>query len=224
MKNSANIAPSHYFVNSKKLIDSLSESLPPVTVARHLNRRAIAWLFITLVISVSMIHLFGPIRGMAWQQLIDHPRFALEMLIGIATLVTLSIGAVHSCIPGRSIKAGLYVSLSLFCLLLSHHLIGLFFPTIEPSLHGKRSHCALEVLVYSIPPLMVAAYMANRFFVLRPIQSTLLFGFTVGLAPALYMQIACMYSAEHALLFHILPGIAVAPLAASAVYLYRKLA
>ena len=75
---------------------------------------------------------------------------------------------------------------------------------------GKRPHCFAETLLYSAPPVIAGLWLLKRRYVLRGARAGALLGLAAGSLPALMMQIACMYSPEHILAFHIGPALAVA--------------
>ena len=60
-------------------------------------------------------------------------------------------------------------------------------------------------------------WLMRRLYPLRPLHSAAALGIAAGLAPGLYMQLACMYDPGHALLFHYLPGVAAAAVFVGAV-------
>lgn len=222
MKKISIYSTNNPFKKSINQIDLLAASLTPVHVVTNLPQLASRWMLAALLFSIGIIHLAGPIRDTAMSQLTAYPLFALELIMGATAIALLTFSAFFSCVPGRRIRLFATAGLSLTALLVLYYSIGVSSPVIEPSLYGHRDHCVLEIYAYSTVPLILAAYMGKQLFTLEPMRSALLFGLTAGLTPALYMQIACMYSAKHALLFHLLPGATMAPIAAAVMYIYLK--
>jgi hypothetical protein len=74
---------------------------------------------------------------------------------------------------------------------------------------GKREGCNLEVLLFSIPTLLIGAIALRRGYVLRPWAAGATLGVAAGAVPALVMQFACMYEPRHILLFHLAPVVLV---------------
>jgi hypothetical protein len=92
---------------------------------------------------------------------------------------------------------------------------------MEPSEAGKRSFCYLETMVYSIPPILVAVFLARRLYPLNYTRTAMSLALTAGMIPALFMQIACMYVPAHILQFHILPGLSMVLAGAAVAALWR---
>jgi hypothetical protein len=93
-------------------------------------------------------------------------------------------------------------------------LLELWGRTAPPSTLGQRNGCVLEVLLYSLPPLTLALWMARRAAPLERGWTGLLAGLAAGVLPALAMQLACMDDPLHALGLHLAPVLAVAGLGA----------
>ena len=97
---------------------------------------------------------------------------------------------------------------------LAQYMLGLVSPALEPSSLGKRDHCYLETMAYSLPPILVALFLVRRLYPLRFVRTAMTLGLVAGMLPALYMQLACMYDPAHILPFHLGPIAAVAAVGA----------
>ena len=193
-----------------ELVSALAGDLGSAGPATNSDRLAVAWLFASLAYVVLITHLLGPIRPGALSQLVSHPRFALEMVLGLATLAVATLAAFRAAVPGALTSRFALASAGLVILWIVAYVVGLVAPALEPSMMGKRDHCFLETFLYALPPAGLACYLCWKYYPLEPSKMALRCGLAAGLIPALYMQIACMYDPGHILLFHILPGLSVA--------------
>lgn len=192
------------------LVAALASDLGSAGPAINSDRVALAWLIASLGYVVLVTHWFGPIRPGALDQLLSGPRFALEMVLGLGALVVAALAAFRSAVPGALTSRFAYTAAGLVVLWIAAYLVGLAAPALEPSMLGKRAHCFLETFVYALPPAALGCYLCWKYYPLDTSRMALRCGLAAGLIPALYMQIACMYDPAHILVFHILPGLAVA--------------
>lgn len=193
----------------QQLIQSLTTDLQPVQTAKPPVRQALAWLLVSGLFVWGMTELVAPLRSDAVQQLLSVPRFALETLTAVAAIVCLSVAAFRSAIPGSSYQAWLKTGWVLAALWVVQYLLGLWSPAIAPSLNGERAECWLEVLLYSVPPVLAALYLTRKMYTLTPTATSLSYCLAAGMIPAALMQLACMYEVPHILQYHILPGLLV---------------
>ena len=196
--------------NRDALIATLSADLHSVKPATQVDRVAAAWLFLSAIYVVAMTHFMGPARSNAWSQLATEPRFLLECLGGLLAITIGALGAFRAAVPGALSRRFLLLAIGLMPVWWSFYVVGLLEPGLEPSMQGKRPHCIWETFVYALPPMALAFLLTRRFYPLRPVSLAFSFSMVAGMIPALYMQIACMYSPAHILAFHLLPGVLVA--------------
>lgn len=192
----------------KELIASLSSDLAPVRPAPNATVLAMMWLLVSAGFIVVMTHLAGPIRPGAFDQLAAEPRFLLETLLGVAAIAWAGVAAYRGAIPAALTKSFAVAGLILMALWLAQYVIGLVNPALEPSTLGKRDHCYLETIAYSLPTILVALFLIRRLYPLRFKRTAMTVALAAGMLPALYMQLACMYEPVHILGLHILPGLA----------------
>jgi hypothetical protein len=191
-----------------KLIARLSRDLAPVSPVPNVNALSATWLSLSAIYVVLMTHLVGPIRPGAYSQLFTEPRFLLESLLGAAAITWVGMAAFRAAIPAVLSKTFATAGVVLLSLWLGQYVFGLIDPALEPSMLGKRGHCYLETMAYSLPPIAIAVVLIRRLYPLKFIRTAMVLGLAAGMLPALYMQLACMYEPVHILGLHILPGLA----------------
>ena len=193
---------------------------------------AALWISLSALYVMTVIHLVGPIRPGAVQQLLSDPVFLVETLLGIMAILFTGVMAFRSMIPGLTERRARVVgicaivgALSIWGSLYAFNWIvqPAWLTVFQDPMLGKRDHCMFEVLIYAVPPILVTVYFIRRRFLTRPRETALWVGLCAGLMPALYMQLACMYSPDHSLVFHLLPGVAVGAITLGAVWLYTLL-
>ena len=199
-----------------ELIANLTRNLQPVTPAPNVNALSMVWLSLSAGFVVAMTHLAGPIRPGAFAQLIAEPRFLLESLLGMAAIIWISLAAFRAAVPAALTRTFAAVGAVLLTVWLAQYLVGLIDPALEPSPLGKRGHCYIETMVYSLPPILVALLLIRRLYPLRFVRTSMRVALAAGMLPALYMQLACMYEPLHILGLHILPGLAMVLVGAAA--------
>ena len=192
----------------KELIASLSRDLTPVRPTPNVTALAMFWFLLSAGFVVAMTHLAGPIRPGALSQLVTEPRFLVETLLGVAAIIWTGAVAFRAAIPAALSITFAAVGLVLLSLWLAQYLFGLVDPALEPSTLGKRDHCYLETMAYSLPPILAALVLIRRLYPLHFNRTAMTLSLAAGMLPALYMQLACMYEPLHILALHILPGLA----------------
>jgi hypothetical protein len=205
-----------------ELISSLSRDLEPTSPAPNVNALAMAWFVLSASYVVVMTHLLGPTRPGAFSQLFTEPRFLAESLLGVLAIIWISLVAFRAAVPAALTRNFAAAGLILMSLWLAQYVYGLVNPALEPSMLGKRGHCYIETMVYSIPPILAALFLIRRLYPLRFIRTSMSLGLAAGMLPALYMQLACMYEPLHILTLHILPGLAMVLMAAVIAVLWRS--
>ena len=192
------------------LIDSLSADLKPVQPVANINMLTAVWLILGVAYVMASALVLGPIRPGVFEQLLGNPRFLLETLYGAGVFTLVAMVAFNSAIPAAVSPALKRLATAAVIVWVLNFLYALVNPALEPSMLGKRPHCYLETLVYALPPMLFAIYRQQKLYSLKPRDSAMWAGLAAGLIPAWYMQVACMYLPKHVLLFHILPGFAMA--------------
>ena len=205
----------------EKLIENLSRDLAPVAPVSNVNRLGLAWLVLSAIFVVVITQLVDPVRPGAFAQLAAVPRFLLETLLGVTAIAWTGLLAFRSAVPGELTRKFAVAGLVLMALWLAQYVVGLVSPALEPSDLGKRAFCYLETMIYAVPPILAAVFLARRLYPLHYTRTAMSLALAAGMIPALYMQIACMYVPSHILKFHILPGLSMALAGAAVAALWR---
>lgn len=170
------------------------------------------WLLLSTVLVTLLLLLVSPLRPGVGEQLLTVPRFLLETLLGVAMLIAVAAVSLKTAVPAGHSPGLVGLALALTILWLSNFVVGLYFPTMELGMSGKREHCILETLIYSIPTMLAGFWLVKRGYVLNWPLAGLMVGLVAGLIPGQLMQLACMYEARHILVTHIAPALLVAVL------------
>ena len=188
-----------------ELIDQLKSGLAPVQTATPLAPVFAIWLTLSVAYVVVLSLLLGPYRPGFVDQLLAAPRFSVEMLLGAGAVVCFALVALAESIPGVDVRWLRRAGWLLGTGWVSQFVVGFGLPTLEPSMFGKRAHCALEAYLYSVPPLLAIIWLQRQRFALQPVRAVIHGAIAAGALPALMMQIACMYEPAHILQYHLLP-------------------
>lgn len=205
-----------------QLIESLSRDLAPVRRPPSVNLLASIWFLAGAVFVIAAIHLAGPVRPGAFSQLATEPRFLVETMLGVVAILWTSLVAFRGAVPAALTSRFALAGSVLLLFWLAQYVFGLVEPALEPSELGKRGHCSLEVMIYSVPLILVALYFIRRLYPLGFVRTAMSAGLAAGMMPALYMQLACMYEPVHILSFHIFPGLMMALAAAAMALVWRR--
>ena len=193
----------------EQLIAQLSADLRPVVKPAGGSAVLALWLLGAGVFSLLALLLAGPFRVGSMQQMIDSPRFLLENLLGVVTIVWLGIAGLRLAIPSITpLRSRVAWPLVLLTAWLALYAYGFHTPSLPPSMDGKRALCFLEAAVDGLPALLWGLWLARRWWPLHGVWTGGLLGLSAGAMPALLMQLACMYSPSHIFVFHLLPGLA----------------
>ena len=196
---------------SADLVESLSRDLAPVVTPPPPLRAALLWLALAWAAVLATTALTGPFRPDAGLELVSVGRFALECALGWAVGAAAIWAALELGMPGG--PAGRRRALPILALLAAWvglYAAGLIWPTLPVSMLGKRPHCAWEVVLLGVGPLLLGLWVMRHRLALDPAWAGLLIGIAAGSLPALVMQWACMYTAGHILQFHLGPAAVVA--------------
>lgn len=194
-------------MNSTKFIDGLVADLKPVKPLLPIKVRTLVWFIIQTVIVSGVLFALAPWRPGFLEDL-QRPRFALEIVLWLLSIVWLGGLGLQSVIPGAEKKWMRSVSFIPLILLVGGLCLSLVSPARAPTMLGKRPLCFLEVIIYSLIPLTHFAYLLRKGFIVKYGRSIVLMGLSCSLIPAALMHVACMYNPMHVILFHLLPAFA----------------
>lgn len=190
------------------IADLVSETTPIKRTGSTLLNISI-WLACSSVFSFAVMLWVGPFRDDAIEHAMHHPQLFIEILLGVATIISLAYAGFKSAIPSpeNRLGKGFLLPMTLLGLWLAMQFIAFMHPAMAPTMEGKRDHCWLEALTYGIPGLIFGTVWLHRLWPLKPGWSGFFLGLSAGAVPAVMMQLSCMYEPKHNLLFHTLPGL-----------------
>lgn len=209
-------------VTTEQVIDNLSRDLLPVRPRAGGDGLALLWWLVVLAAAVALAVLTGHWRPGAFGELLSAPRFALEMGLGVVALLSLTLLLFRMAVPGRGSRRVTVIALGIALLWPAMLVWNGLAPPVAVSVLGKRPHCAIEVFAIALVPALHGAWLLLRRYPLRPVPTVAGIVLVAGLAPALVMQLACMYSPRHALMYHWFPALLMALLTAGIMALARR--
>jgi len=190
----------------QNLINDLVADLRPIENAGRIGRTALVWLAVAVAYSVAIMLATGPLRPDAIADLLGYPFYALETLVAGATIAAFGVATLSLAIPGRGGPGkALALPLVLLGLWLAFYLVGLWAPAHPASMLGKREHCFVQGILFSLPNLFVMLLAARRLYPTSPRLTGLAAGIAAGAIPAALMQFGCMYDPAHILIHHFGP-------------------
>ncbi len=196
--------------DTDELIDRLTRDRPLPGSILPAGWITISWYLLTIVYVTSCLLVFGPLRPGWTDQMLAHPRFAVEFVAGFGASLLFALAGFRLAIPGLPVRLVQFAGLFLLLVWLGSFLIGLGgYPAIEASMLGKRESCVREALILSIPPLLVALFLIRRRFVLQPVRTAASLAGATVIIPAALMQISCMYDPVHIFTHHVFPAVLV---------------
>ena len=188
-----------------ELIETLAEDLRPTRGPRRVEILAMIWLLLSWALVVAATLSEAPLRPGWLQELTQVPRFLLESGLGLAAGAVAIAGAFRLGVPGSTLRTCAGPAAGVALLWIGAYLVGLAAPALEPSMLGKRDGCAIAVVLYGTPPMLLGLALLRMLAPLRRAFTGALVGAAAGTVPGLLMQLACMYAPEHILSFHIAP-------------------
>ena len=187
----------------KEIINELVEDLSPVQRLMSPVTRTLVFLVPSLICLTAIMWYLQPFRPGFLEQILNFPRFSLEIFFGYAAaILAIAIGFIMS-VPGAKeekfvrnlIRIGVILFAGVF-------LYSLSSPSMPITMAGKRGFCIFEVAIFGgvLAILLIAFHRRSVFF--KPTASSLFIGIGCALLPAITMQLACMYNPQHALTHH----------------------
>jgi len=197
-------------VTKKAFIDELTTDLHPAPSLLSPPLRSALWFYLSLAVLGGVMYVIQPFRDGALTDLLN-PRFLVETLLPLVALTMMAFLALLTAIPGVFVsKAWQIVAFVPLVLFILSMVLGVFsFPSLEPSMVGKRPSCFLEVLGLSWIAVLFIVVLLRRAFVFQKVQTGLFVGLASAAIPMTLMQVACMYQPQHALTHHVAPALVV---------------
>jgi hypothetical protein len=189
-----------------EFLDALVADLVPTRPATPQSRVLLLWCLSSWVIVAAAILAGGPLREGFAGELMVSPRYALELGLGLgagfaAIWAGLEIGVPGGPSPARRWCPPL-ILIAAWTFIVA---LGLFQPSTPPSMNGKRIYCFAQILLASLPPLILAIHFLRPRLAYARSSAGFLVGVAAAAIPALWMQVACRTGAAHVLSHHLFP-------------------
>lgn len=196
-------------------VDALVADLDPVRPATPWLHAMLTWCLVSWVIVGSVILASGPLRTGVANELMQSPRFALELALGFGAGLAAIWAGLEFGVPGAPAGPRLWTPpLLLFGAWTLAVGYGLVHPSDPATFDGKRVHCFMETLLVSLPPYTVALYFLRGRIAYAQTRTGLLVGAAAAAIPALWMHVACRAEPTHVLSFHLPPILIIGALGA----------
>lgn len=197
--------------NTESLIDELVASAP----ARQRRRLSaavvsIGFFFLFTVAVTSVMYVVSPFRSSLGHELLGLPRFAIEMIAGLAFVAYAVYLSIQLSIPGLSAVQRRRYAYLLFALLLSWLLLmaSVYVVELMPvTMSGKRHLCFVETVIYAWPGSLILLVLVRRRFPIYGVPQFLTIALASSVLPAVLMQAACVYEVHHGMTHHVLPAV-----------------
>jgi hypothetical protein len=192
-------------------IRELAGDLAPPPRLAPARRVAFAWLGAGAAFVAAATLAAGPLRPGALRQIVSEPGFGLALLLGAGASAAAIRGLLRLRIPGLATGGrGAAPALALLFTWLGLNLLAWLAGPPPASTLGARPACWLQVVLFALPPLAGALFVARRAAPLERAWTGLLAGLAAGALSALAMELACMRDPLHALAAHLSPSLFVA--------------
>jgi hypothetical protein len=189
-----------------ELIRELADDLAPPPRLASARRAGLAWLVASLLFVALATLATGPLRPGALRQLVAEPGFGLDVLLGLVAgaAAIRPDAAPHQASPSACAAGAGARALLAWCAPAAR------LACQAPASTLARSGCWLQVVLFALPPLAGALFVARRAAPLERGWTGLLAGVAAGALAALAMELACMHDPLHALAAHLSPILLVA--------------
>jgi hypothetical protein len=186
--------------------EALVADLRPVRPAMPWSHAIFIWSAASAAMVSVAILARAPLREGLAGDLLESPRFALELILGMIAAVAAIWAGLELGVPGAPRALRLWTPpLLLFSGWTLAIGYGFTSPSLEPTMLGKREHCFIEATLLALPSFALALHLLRERVAFAHSRTGLLAGAAAAAIPAVWMQAACMYEPMHALKFHLSP-------------------
>jgi hypothetical protein len=188
-------------------LDELVDDLKPQRFW-HPSLRSAAWFVgFTLLSAAGMLYRQAFREGFL-DQLLEHSRFAAEVLSSGLFIYFLLSMAFTKMVPGRTISLKTWLWWLLSLVTWAFTLYWAFdHASPEASFAGARFHCYYETVIHGVVGVTLLIYFVRKSHFPMSYAQYLSLGLTAGLIPGLLMQMACMYTPLHGIKYHYAPAL-----------------
>ena len=190
-------------MSHQQLIAALAKELKPFKPVWPSGRVALLWTIGGLGLTALVMSLLAPFRSGWVTQLVDSPRFGVEVAVFGLVIISLSFLIFSLGIPGEKTRNLTWVSLSTAIIATILFAYSFVDPSTTVSMSGKREDCFWEGLFFGTLLMgSIIAFMRNRAS-FSPGIIGMLSGAVAGTVTTLLMHIGCMYEPYHILTHHV---------------------
>ncbi len=187
------------------LIDGLSSQLKPVKKLTPIKWRTLSLILSTLVILFLVMKSYS---GLSWQdfhwELMEKDLFFLiQIILMLITLISTTVIAFVSIIPGRYKKKSLLLPITTFTLLLIS--IAVNYLSMDQVVHEHRSLCMVEISFLALIPFFIMLKMLKKGFFISEDTTLTLGALASALFPTIIMHFTCSTHPTHVFIYHFLP-------------------
>ena len=185
-----------------KFLDELVDDLTPVKPLPKIWKRVTLFVSAQILFLIVAFYFYSDVHYQVGL-LKSSALYALQLILFFGFVITMSTLTLLRSIPGRIKDAVLWIGGVIFILLLASLMLGSWVNFVSM----KRAHCDVEIVIFSIPALFTMLYMVKKGFFIRDFITYFTIALSSTAIPSFIMHFVCNPSAEHSLMFHILPAV-----------------
>ncbi len=185
-----------------QFIDDLVEDLTPVKPLPSVWKRVSLYILGQIIFMVTVFYFYSDVKYQVGL-LKASPLYALQLVLFFIFVITMSTLTILRSIPGRIRDKFFCGGAMIFAILLVTLALGSWV-NIESI---NREHCDIEIVIFSVPALFTMLLMIRKGFFIKDFKTYFTIALSSTLVPTFIMHFVCNPSAEHSLLFHILPAV-----------------
>ncbi|MCB0377873.1 MAG: phosphatase PAP2 family protein [Bdellovibrionales bacterium] len=208
-------------MDKKAFLENLAKDLKPQQPWRP-GRETLLWVLLAIVLNAMAMLYFQNFRPHFAHDLIQYPRFTLEIILGFSFCAYSAYWIFQFFIPGTQMTLRQKVMGWLLGAGLALSVLSSFY--LDSPDHGRlgaRPYCLEEVLLYGLIGILSFQFVTRKIDFNISGWKYSMMGLSAGLVPALLMHLSCMYSPMHSIIAHYGPLLLLVPIAMGTTYLRR---
>lgn len=206
----------------EKFIREISKNFSGFSPSPFAVSTSLRWTFLAFAIILGVSSLIGSFRPNLYQQFLAHPKFGVEVVLGLAIVFFASWSVLALSTPGDRTKKIILFLLFIGALFIGSIGFSYYKPSADTSMIGKRAFCFLEGVIYGLLLSVSLIFLASRRAPYNRITIGLFSAISSVALTTTLMHLACMYVPTHIVSHHIAPILIVAPISVLASILFIK--